>query len=196
MLRPFHIFNFSILLHAGMWLLFLVAFFSFFCVKSNLVPDNPRQISPKLITQANLVFTSGQIYMFLLRKLSSVSNLLWFSSFQWSPGLVFVRLQLCDVIYLLCRLGVCPSLHRIFFVGFRAEAFLCFPCPGSTDYDEFRPFALFSSQFSRWRVTFADCNIPSEIIKLQGALQSNAYLVYLELYQQQKQRAATEACVS
>lgn len=156
----------------------------FFCVKSNLVPDNPRQISPKLITQANLVFTSGLIYMFLLRKLSSVSNLLWFCWFQRSPGLVFVRLQLCDVIYLLCRFGVCPSLHRFFCVGFRADhlqAVLCSPCAGSADYDKFRPFALFSSQFSRWRVTFADCNIPSEIIKLQGALQSNAYLVYLEL---------------
>ena len=80
-----------------------------------------RQISAKLITQANLVFTSGLIYMFLLQKLSSVSNLLWFCSFQRSPGLVFVRLQLCDAIYLLCRLGVCPSLHRFFCDGFRAD---------------------------------------------------------------------------
>ena len=42
----FDLFNFSIPLHATMWALFL-----------NLVPDNPRQISPKVITQANLVFT-------------------------------------------------------------------------------------------------------------------------------------------
>ena len=50
------LFNFSIPLHATMWALFLVAFFTFLR-KSNLVPDNPRQISPKVITRANLVFT-------------------------------------------------------------------------------------------------------------------------------------------
>ena len=50
------LFNFSIPLHATMWALFLVAFFTFLR-KSNLVPDNPRQISPKIITRANLVFT-------------------------------------------------------------------------------------------------------------------------------------------
>lgn len=38
--------------------------------------------------------------------------------------------------------------------------------------------------------TFAfDCHVPSEIIKLQGDWQSEANLVYLELSQQQKQRA-------
>ena len=44
--------------------------------------------------------------------------------------------------------------------------------------------------FRRGGATFAfDCHIPSEIIKLQGDWQSDAYLVYLELSQQQKQRA-------
>lgn len=50
--------NFSLPLHAAMWALFLVAFFTFLC-KSNLVLDNPRQVSPKVITRANLVFTSS-----------------------------------------------------------------------------------------------------------------------------------------
>ena len=54
----FALFDFSLLLHAAMWALFLVAFFTFLR-KSNLVPDNRRQISPKVITQANLVFTSS-----------------------------------------------------------------------------------------------------------------------------------------
>ena len=49
-------FNFSIPLHAAMWALFLVAFFTFLH-KSNLVPDNPRQISPKVITRASLAFS-------------------------------------------------------------------------------------------------------------------------------------------
>ena len=44
------LFNFSIPLHANMWALFLVAFFTFLC-KSNLVLDNPLQISPKVITR-------------------------------------------------------------------------------------------------------------------------------------------------
>ena len=44
------LFNFSIPLHANMWALFLVAFFTFLC-KSNLVLDNLLQISPKVITR-------------------------------------------------------------------------------------------------------------------------------------------------
>ena len=53
-------------LHAAMWALFLVAFFTFLR-KSNLVPDNTRQISSKVITRANLVFTSAgaNIHVFL-----------------------------------------------------------------------------------------------------------------------------------
>ena len=54
----FDLFNFHIPLHAAMWALFLVAFFTFLR-KSNLVPDNTRQISSKVITRANLVFTSA-----------------------------------------------------------------------------------------------------------------------------------------
>ena len=54
----FDLFNFRIPLHAVMWALFLVAFFTFLR-KSNLVPDNTRQISSKVITRANLVFTSA-----------------------------------------------------------------------------------------------------------------------------------------
>ena len=46
----FDLFYFSIPLHATMWALFLVAFFTFLC-KSNLVLDNLLQISPKVITR-------------------------------------------------------------------------------------------------------------------------------------------------
>ena len=51
--------------------------------------------------------------------------------------------------------------------------------------------SLFSPHsFRRGGATFAfDCHIPSEIIKLHGDWQSDAYLVYLELSQQQKQCA-------
>ena len=54
----FDLFNFRIPLHVAMWALFLIAFFTFLR-KSNLVPDNTRQISSKVITRANLVFTSA-----------------------------------------------------------------------------------------------------------------------------------------
>ena len=52
--------------------------------------------------------------------------------------------------------------------------------------------SLFSPRsFRRGGATLAfDCHIPSEIIKLQGDGQSDAYLVYLELSQPQKQCAA------
>ena len=53
-----------------------------------------------------------------------------------------------------------------------------------------RPVSFFPAQFSKGWATFAfDCHIPSEIIKLHGDWQSDAYLVYLELSQQQKQCA-------
>ena len=54
----FYLFNFRIPLHVAKWALFLVTFFPFLH-KSYLVPDNTRQISSKVITRANLVFTSA-----------------------------------------------------------------------------------------------------------------------------------------
>ena len=52
------------------------------------------------------------------------------------------------------------------------------------------PLLYSPHSFRRGGATFAfDCHIPSEIIKLQGDWKSDAYLVYLELSQQQKQRA-------
>ena len=69
-------FNLSLPLHAAMWALFLVAFFTFLR-KSNLVPDNPRRISPKVITRASLAFTPvGATSMSPLPRPFSVSNVL------------------------------------------------------------------------------------------------------------------------
>ena len=42
-------FNFSIVLHMAMWALFLIEFYTFLH-KSNLVSENPRYISPKVVT--------------------------------------------------------------------------------------------------------------------------------------------------
>ena len=87
----FDLFYFSIPLHATMWALFLVAFFTFLC-KSNLVPDNPRQISPKVITCIGQIWSSppqALIFMSQLLKPFSASSALLFCLFPRSLGLVF-----------------------------------------------------------------------------------------------------------
>ena len=116
----------SIPLHAAMWALFLVAFFTFLR-KSNLIPDNPRQISPKVITRANLVFTplganihedypvSATLSHFAHPHdpwVSSLSNFSFTTSFSYQP-----------------RSSVCSSFFSFLGVGFRThdlEAILCF----------------------------------------------------------------------
>ena len=71
----------------------------------------------------------------------------------------------------------CSPFHSFNAVGLVSSLHL--------DPSLFSPHSL-----RRGGATFAfDCHIPSPIIKLQGDWQSNAYLVFLELSQQQKQRA-------
>ena len=79
-------------LHAAMWALFLVAFFTFLR-KSNLVPDNTRQISSKVITRANLVFTSAgaNIHVFLFFFLFFFKLLLFY--FNYFFLITFIWLQ-------------------------------------------------------------------------------------------------------
>ena len=71
------LFDFSLPLHAAMWTLFLVAFFTLLR-KSNLVTDNTRDISSKVITRADLVFTDSgaQIFVRATKPLSFSSVLL------------------------------------------------------------------------------------------------------------------------
>ena len=59
----FVLFNFSLPLHAAMWALFLVAFF-ILLHKSNLVTNNNGDISCKVITRADLVFTASGVQIF------------------------------------------------------------------------------------------------------------------------------------
>ena len=62
------LFDFSLPQHAAMWTLFLVAFFTLLR-KSNLVTDNTRDISSKVlskvITRADLVFTDSGAQIFV-----------------------------------------------------------------------------------------------------------------------------------
>ena len=79
-------------LPAAIWALFLVAFFTFLR-KSNLVPDNTRQISSKVITRANLVFTSAgaNIHVFLFFFLFFFKLLLFY--FNYFFLITFIWLQ-------------------------------------------------------------------------------------------------------
>ena len=57
LLRMAPLFDANNSLHAAMWALFLVAFFSFLC-KSNLVVDNSRVISPKVPRRCDYIISS------------------------------------------------------------------------------------------------------------------------------------------
>ena len=189
----FDLFNFRIPLHAAMWALFLVAFFTFLR-KSNLVPDNTRQISSKVITRANLVFTSAgaNIHVSATKTIQCQQRSL-ILPIPAIPGS-----RLCPILALRRHLAINPG-------PVSAPLFSVFSGSGLAPitYKQFCVFlsrvlstlhldpALYSPHsFRRGGATFAfDCHIPSEIIKLQGDWKSDAYLVYLGLSQQQKQRA-------
>lgn len=60
----FVLFDFSLPLRAAMWALFLIAFFTLLH-KSNLVTNNLQDISFKVITRADLVFTDSGAQIFV-----------------------------------------------------------------------------------------------------------------------------------
>ena len=188
----FDLFDFRIPLHAAMWALFLVAFFTFLR-KSNLVPDNTRQISSKVITGANLVFTSAGAYIHVsATKTTQCQQRSLILPIPAIPGC-----RLCLILAVRRHLAINPGpVSAPLFSGFSGLDL------APITYKQFCVFlsrvlskfhldpALYSPHsFRRGGATFAfDCHIPSEIIKLQGDWKSDAYLVYLELSQQQKQR--------
>ena len=128
-----------------------------------------------------------------LLKPFSASNALLFCLFPLSLGLVFVPSLRYVAIY-----RSIPVQARLPFLLFYRDRpysplltsnFLGF-FPRVVSRLHLDPSLFSPHSFRRGGATFAfDCHIPSEIIKLQGDWQSDAYLVYLELSQQQKQRA-------
>ena len=186
---PFDLFHFCIPLHAAMWALFLVAFFTFLR-KSNLVPDNTRQISSKVITRANLVFKSAGANIHV----SATKTIQCQHQSLILPIPVIPGSRLCPLLALRCHLAINPG-------PVSAPLFSVFSGSGLAPitYKQFCVFlsvvlsklhldpSLYSPHsFRQGGATFAfDCHIPPEIIKLQGDWKSDAYLVYLELSQQQ-----------
>ena len=154
--------------------LILVAFFTFLH-KSNLVPDNTRQISPKVITRAHLVFTSlgADIHVSATKSIQRQQHslvlpipslpeyrlcptLAFHHHLSLNPGASFVPL-----FTVLTRLGLQPITNRHFctFLS-RVVSRL------HLDHSLFSPHS-----FRRGGATFAfDCPIPSEIIKITGRL--------------------------
>ena len=87
----FDLFNFRIPLHAAMWALILVAFFTF-CANLISYPTTRGKFSPRLLHgQIWFLRLRALIFMFPPRRLSSVSNDLLFCPFPRSLGLVFVQ---------------------------------------------------------------------------------------------------------
>ena len=189
----FDLFNFRIPLHAAMWALFLVAFFTFLR-KSNLVPDNTRQISSKVITRANLVFTSAgaNIHVSATKTIQCQQRSL-ILPIPAIPGS-----RLCPILALRRHLAINPGpvsapLFSVFsgsgLAPITSKQFCVFLCRVLSKL-HLDPLLYFPHSFRGGGATFAfDCHIPSEIIKLRGDWKSDAYLVYLKLSQQQKQCA-------
>ena len=169
---PFDLSHFCIPLHAAMWALFLVAFFTFLR-KSNLEPDNMRQISSKVITRANLVFKSAGANIHV----SATKTIQCQHQSLILPIPVIPGSRLCPLLALRCHLAINPG-------PVSAPLFSVFSGSGLAPitYKQFCVFlsvvlsklhldpSLYSPHSFRWGgATFAsDCHIPPEIIKLQG----------------------------
>ena len=183
----FDLFNFRIPFHAPMWALFLVPFFTFLR-KSNLVPDNMRQISSKVITWANLVFTSAGANIHV----SATKTIQCQQQSLIPPIPAIPGSRLCPILALRRHLAFNPG-------PVSAPLFSVFSGSGLAPIT-YKQFCIFLSRvlsklhldpslysphsFRRGGATFAfDCHIPSEIIKLRGDWKSDAYLVYLKFSQ-------------
>ena len=166
----------------------------FFLSLFSLFPDNPHQISPKVITRATLVFTpSGTIIHVSPSKTIQCNQRTIVLPIPSIP-----RSRICPISALHCHLSVNPgaSLAPLFSVllGSRLEPITCKHFSGFFSRVASRlqldPLRFSPHSFRHSGATFAfDRHVPPKIIKLQGDLQSDAYLVYLELSQQQKQHA-------
>ncbi|CAH3120246.1 unnamed protein product, partial [Porites lobata] len=156
--------------------------------------DNPRQISPKVITRADLVFTSSgaNIHVSATKTIQCQQRSLIL------PIPVIPGSRLCPISALRRHFALNPGPVSAPLFSVSSGSGLV-----PITYKQFCAFlsrvistlnldpSLYSPHsFRRGGATFAfDCHIPSEIIKLQGDWKSDAYLVYLELSQTQKQQA-------
>jgi len=181
-------------LHAAMWSLFLVAFFSFLR-KSNLVFSDASNYT-KVLLGSDLTFTEHGASL-AIRETKTIQ---------------FKQRKLCIPIPSISGSRLCPisALRNHLLLNKIAPhqpLFSVLSAPGSSHPITYSMFCSFLKQlisiighdpsvfsphsFRRGGATFAfDCGLPAEFIKMQGDWRSNAYQVYLELTDAQKHRAS------
>ena len=182
-------------LHAAMWALFLVTFFSFLR-NSNLVVKNMRSISSvKVLRCSHLILNENTAFLRILAtKTIQLAQRSLNIPLPVIPGSI-----LCPVaaLHTHLKLNQVPPSAPLFSV--RPSDSESVP---AITYPQFSPFLARSlqaigadpSEFSphsfRRRATFAfHCGLPVELIKLQGDWRSDTYLVYLEMTDHQKRTA-------
>ena len=189
----FVLFDFSLPLHAAMWALFLVAFFTLLR-KSNLVADNPQDISSKVITRADLVFTDSGAQIFV-----RATKTIQFQQRALTLPLPSISgSRSCPVAALRHHLALNPgsgstplfsvlSGSQLHPITYRQFSVFLSKVISQLHLD---PSFFSPHSFRRGGATFAfDCGLPPEIIKCLGDWQSDAYLLYLELSDKQKLHA-------
>jgi len=189
------LFNLESPLHAAMWVLFLVAFFSFL-LKSNLVVDSPSVISNKLPRRRDFLLTSEGAFL----RICAIKTIQFCQRILKIPLQFIPSSSLCPVSVLRNHFRLNSLASSDFLFSVRSS--LASPLSPIT----YRNFASFSSKVLsaldldpqsffphsfRWGGTsFAfECNVPAELIKFQGDWHSDAYLVYLEISSSQKRLA-------
>ena len=189
------LFNLGNPLHAAMWALFLVAFFSFLR-QSNLVAASPSATSDKLPRRCDLVLAPEGAFLQI-----RATKTIQFKQRILSIPLPFIpNSPLCPVSALLnhFRLNRLASSDFLFSVQFSHSSpprpitsrnFASFLSKVITTLDlDSQSFSPHS--FRRGGASFAfECNVPAELIKFQGDWRSDAYLVYLEMSSSQKRLA-------
>ncbi|XP_073248534.1 uncharacterized protein [Porites lutea] len=182
-------------LHAAMWALFLVAFFTFLR-KSNLVSDVADRISTKVPLRPDLEFSSQGASLHI-----KASKTIQYQQRSLSIPLPCIPgSQLCPVGALRRHLRLNPGpSHAPLFSVFSPTSRSLLPIT-------YRHFSQFVSRviqaiglvpvhysphsFRCGGASFAfRCNVPAELIQWQGDWQSDAYLVYLEMSSAQKRQA-------
>ena len=189
-------FDLRIPLHAAMWALFLVAFFSFLR-NSNLVVKNMRSVSSvKVLRCSHLILNENTAFLRIL----ATKTIQFAQRSLTIPLPVIPGSILCPVaaLHTHLKLNQVPASAPLFSVrASDSESVQAITYPQfsrflarslqaiGADPSEFSPHS-----FRRGRATFAfDCGLPAELIKLQGDWCSDAYLVYLETTDHQKRTA-------
>lgn len=181
-------------LHAAMWSLFLVAFFSFLR-KSNLVVSHNASLA-KVVRFSDLVFTKQGAQLTI-----SETKTIQFAQRRLTIPLPAIKgSALCPIAALRNHISKNRISQHDFLFSVR-----CGPAgkARAITYQQFNSFlkqslsaigknpASFSTHsFRRGGATFAfDCGLPAELIKAQGDWLSDAYHIYLEMSDTQKLRA-------